>query len=217
MRRLLITCCAILAGCGQQPSVQNEGAANNAVAAGPNSMAAATAPAPESRPTDALYDMPESRLRTECAVADSFPDRNVPPGFHNDLPQPQFDHYLQCVLAEARRDGNRVRLAGAGSFPRIGTCASVRIARIGTRFHESPPNNETGTSVDFDNGVHLVDYGLVGPVARSRLGDPVRLCVHALPEDCPAFDLRGIEYRARNLRTGGTWVMADSQHMCRGA
>jgi len=224
MRRHLIACCAILAGCGRHPDVggnltnRHEDAAISNHAGGDGNLASAAAQASDgSRPRDQLFDMPESNLRTECAVADSFPNRQVPLAFYRDLSQPEFDQYLECVLAEARRDGGRVRLASTGSFPRVGTCASTRITRIGTRSHEGRPERLDGTSVGFDNGVHLVDYGLVGAVARSRVGDRVRICVHALPEDCPAYDIRGIDYRAHNLRTGESWVMGNSQHICRGA
>jgi hypothetical protein len=220
MRRLSIICCAILAGCGQQSG--NQGAAQNASANAQRNTATATpaligTAAMTEQEISQLFDLPESRRRTECDVADYFPDRNVPPGFYNELSEPQFNQYLSCLLREARRDGGRARLAGPGSFPRVGSYLPTRIASIGSRFAEGMPSSDAGTTVDFDNGVHLVDYGLIEPVARSRAGDAVRLCVHALPEDCPGHDIRGIEYRAHNLRSGETWTMVNSQHMCRGA
>jgi hypothetical protein len=224
MRLLLILCCALLAGCNPDPDAggnltnRQEDAAISNRAGGDSNLADAVAPASNSaRPTDQLFDMPESTLRTECAMADAFPNRQVPLAFYRDLPQPQFDHYLECVLAEARHDGGRVRLAGPGSFPTVGSCVSTRIRMIGTRFAEGRPEQLGGTSVGFDDGLYLVDYGLVGPVARSRVGDRARVCVDELPEDCPAYDIRGIQYRARNLRTGESWTMANSQHVCRGA
>ena len=224
MRLLLLSCCAVLAGCsppsgtgGNATGSPNDIAASNS-AGGNNDLAKAAAPLSDNASLrERLYALPESNLQTECAVADAFPGRRVPPGFYANLPQPAFDRYLECLLREARRDGGRVRLAGPGSFPTVGTCMATRIGRIGTRFHEGPPGRLDGTTVLFANGIRLVDYGLVGPVARSRVGDPVRVCVHALPQDCPGYDLRGIDYRVRNLRSGERWVMGNSQHLCRGA
>jgi hypothetical protein len=226
MRFPWIICFAILAGCDQQPRVEAlKNARNEAAISGrdaavhdSNSMAALPEQVPEISTTRAqLFDLPESNLRTNCAAADYYPDRRVSPRFYGRPLSPEFERYQECLLAEARRDGRRVRLASPRSFPTVGTCASARIVTIGTRFSEGSPDRLAGTSVDFDNGLYLVDYERVGPVARSRAGDRVRVCVYDLPKNCPSYDLRGIIYRARNLRTGEIWIMADTHHRCRGA
>ena len=155
----------------------------------------------------ALFDLPESNLRTECSAASYYPDHRVRPAFYDWHRPPEFERYAECLLAEARRDGGRVRLASASSFPRVGACYLTRIV-----------DRSDGYSwVRFDNGLSLPDYGYVPWIAHSRVGDPVRACVHRLPEGCPSYDLRGIEYRVRNLRTGRSWVGGDYLHMCRGA
>ena len=51
----------------------------------------------------------------------------------------------------------------------------------------------------------------------ARVGDKARVCVHDLPKDCPADDLRGIGYRVLDLRTRRRWVMGNWHHICRGA
>lgn len=155
----------------------------------------------------ALFDLPESNLPTECSAASAYPDRRVHPAFYDWPRPPEFERYAACLLAEARRDGGRVRLASASSFPRVGTCYLTRIV-------DRP---EDYSSVSFDNRLSLTDYSYVPWIARSRVGDQVRACVHHLPEGCPGYDLRGIAYRVKNLRTGRSWVGGDSRHLCRGA
>ena len=162
----------------------------------------------------ALFDLPESDLKTECAAADYYADRQVHPAFYGYPSPPEFDRYIECLLAEARRDGGKVRQASASSFPKVGTCYSARITWIG---FGGRPHRNGSTQVGFDIGLSQVDYSYVGAVARSRVGDAVRVCVHDLPEDCPGYDLRGIFYRVTNLRTHERWLMGDSQHVCRGA
>jgi hypothetical protein len=225
MRLLLIACCVLLAGCHPSSTtpkpISNETGPSNSKASGvgqndvaPLSKAAPEAEAPSAK--EQLFDLPESTLETECAAADYYPDHQVHPAFYAYPPRPEYERYIECLVAEARRDGGRVRLASVRSFPTVGACYSARIVRIGSRFGDRP-DSDTGTSVTFDNGLYLVAYDLVRPVARSRVGDKVRVCVHDLPRNCPAHDLRGIGYRARNLRTGESWIMGDSQHECRGA
>ena len=43
------------------------------------------------------------------------------------------------------------------------------------------------------------------------------MCLTSIPKHCPPGDDRGRKYTATNLRTRGSWSMADSQHMCGGA
>ncbi len=189
--------------------------------------AASDVPAPESEtvpnlaevsPTlEALFQLPESNLKTECSAAEYYPDQQVKPEFYGYPRPPEFEKYAQCLLAEARRDGGKKRLASALSFPKIGTCYSTQISMIGTRWGDSKPSHNDGTAVLFTNHLYLIDYGLVRNAARSKVGDRVQTCVLELPQDCPGHDLRGIAYRTRNLRTGKTWIMGDSQHVCRGA
>ena len=54
-------------------------------------------------------------------------------------------------------------------------------------------------------------------IARSRPGDPIRLCLVSIPKHCPPGDDRGRFYKATNLRTGKSWTLPDSEHMCGGA
>lgn len=171
---------------------------------------------PATAPEVELFSMPESTLLTECAAADQYPDRQVQPVFYAYPSPPEHARYIQCVFDEAQRDGGRKRVASPLSFPKIGACYDARITGVSNRFG-GKPSRDAGTSVSLDNRLNLVDYTYVPEAARSRIGDKVEACVHDLPKDCPADDLRGIGYRITNLRTRQSWVMGDRQHMCRGA
>jgi hypothetical protein len=95
------------------------------------------------------------------------------------------------------------------------------IKAIGDRFGDplpaSPPESSSGTLVTFANGGLQVSYQWHGAVARSRVGDQVRMCLIEIPEDCPPGDARGKVYTSTNLRTREAWTLSDSQHLCGGA
>jgi len=97
----------------------------------------------------------------------------------------------------------------------IGDCSESTIASITGRI--SPEPNETGTAVNFANGGHQVSYEKVDSIIRSKVGDHVRICLVALPTDCPPGDDRGKVYKTTNERTNESWTMQDSQHGCGGA
>jgi hypothetical protein len=98
----------------------------------------------------------------------------------------------------------------------IGACAETTITEIGGRL-EGDTSFETGTSVVFANDGVQIGYDRVEAIINSKIGDPVRICLTSIPEDCPPDDDRGRVYSTTNLRTGESWEMADSQHMCGGA
>jgi hypothetical protein len=107
--------------------------------------------------------------------------------------------------------------ARADDLPtQVGACSQSTISLIGGRL-EGDENFETGTAVQFDNGGSQISYEREEGVVNSRIGDPVRICLVSLPEDCPPGDDRGKVYATTNLRTGAQWEMPDSQHMCGGA
>ena len=98
----------------------------------------------------------------------------------------------------------------------VGACSQTTISFIGGRL-EGDDAFETGTAVQFDNGGTQISYDRVEGVVNSRIGDPVRICLVSIPEDCPPGDDRGRVYDTTNLRTGERWEMPDSSHMCGGA
>ncbi len=107
------------------------------------------------------------------------------------------------------------RAAVAAALPtRVGQCSEATIARLGPRLEGQP---DSGSGVVYDNGGAQVSYEVIAGLARSRVGDRVRLCLVSVPKNCPPGDDRGKEYRATNLRTGASWTAPDSQHSCGGA
>jgi hypothetical protein len=107
--------------------------------------------------------------------------------------------------------------ARADTLPtRVGACSESTISFVGGRL-EGDNNFESGTAVQFDNGGVQISYDREEGVVNSRIGDPVRICLASIPEGCPPDDDRGRVYVTTNLRTGDSWEMPDSAHMCGGA
>jgi len=103
----------------------------------------------------------------------------------------------------------------ADPLPRkVGQCSYTTIQSIGGRLEGDP---SSGSAVTYANGGAQVSYEVVKAIVQARRGDRVKLCLFALPQDCPKGDDRGKVYRATDLRTGGQWELPDSQHSCGGA
>lgn len=111
----------------------------------------------------------------------------------------------------------------SGLPKRIGTCTRTKISGIGTRFGDTlkalPDGDasDPGSSVAFADDGHQVSYSYEAAIGASAIGDDVVVCLMSLPRDCPPGDDRGKFYSATNLRTKGSWILPDSQHMCGGA
>jgi hypothetical protein len=101
----------------------------------------------------------------------------------------------------------------------IGQCSRSTISTIGTRLEgeAGAPVPDSGSAIGFANGGGQVSYETVLPIARSRLGDPVSICLVSIPRGCPPGDNRGRIYQTTNLRTRQSWRLPDSQHSCGGA
>ncbi len=110
-----------------------------------------------------------------------------------------------CAVAEE---------SGANVPREVGRCVDTQIAELGSRLKGVP---DSGSAIGYANGLYGVSYELVGALTRSRVGDPVRLCLVAIPEDCPPGDDRGKVYAAVNGRTKERWELPDAEHMCGGA
>ena len=106
-------------------------------------------------------------------------------------------------------------MALATSLHRVGQCERTRIKQIMGRI--SPHPNQMGTGIAYANGILGETYEFVAAIARSRVGDPIKLCLISLPKNCPPGDNRGIFYSARNLRTGAHWTLPNAEHLCGGA
>ena len=95
----------------------------------------------------------------------------------------------------------------------IGACSETTIEDIGYRLGDP----DSGSAISYANGGGQVSYDTIPEIHRSRVGDPVRLCLVSIPEDCPPGDDRGKTYSALDHRTNGKWELPDAEHMCGGA
>jgi hypothetical protein len=111
----------------------------------------------------------------------------------------------------------------AGARPpamRVGTCVRTSIREVSQRLEDGAthrPMPDSGSAVEFANGLYQVSYDQVPEVNRSRRGDPVFVCLMSLPQHCPPGDVRGKLYTTTNLRTEESWTLPDSEHGCGGA
>jgi uncharacterized protein YecT (DUF1311 family) len=96
-------------------------------------------------------------------------------------------------------------------------CINTVISEIGARLEGMDPK-EVGTRIFYKDYVSGVSYSYIPAISeRSRINDPVRVCLVSKFENCPKDDDRGESYRAINLRTKESWTLSYSQHICGGA
>ena len=94
-------------------------------------------------------------------------------------------------------------------------CEYTSIESISTRLEGA---EESGTAINYANGIYGVDYFNVPEISeRSLIGDPIKLCLISEYVNCPKGDNRGKTYRAINLRTHETWSLPNASHICGGA
>jgi hypothetical protein len=96
----------------------------------------------------------------------------------------------------------------------VGDCTQTTVREVGTRLEGTPGS---GSAISYADGGSQVSYDQVPGIDASQAGDPIKLCLVSLPQDCPPGDDRGKVYSATNLRTNQTWSEADSEHSCGGA
>ena len=117
------------------------------------------------------------------------------------------------LRAELDRTDAKLR----AGLSRVGRCETTKLDQLGERLERVEGAKPDGMSLGYADGVRQVSYDRDAAMLRSRLGDPVRLCLASVPSHCPPGDDRGRVYRARNLRTGVTWRLPDAEHECGGA
>ena len=126
---------------------------------------------------------------------------------------------LALALAVQAADAQR-RPPARPPVLRVGTCVRTVIARVSQRLEDGVTHRvipDSGSAVEFANGLYQVSYDQVPAVNRSRRGDPVFICLMSLPTHCPPGDDRGKLYTTTNLRTEDSWTLPDSEHGCGGA
>ena len=96
---------------------------------------------------------------------------------------------------------------------RVGQCVRTEISELGSRLGTP----DSGSAIAYANGIPGVSYDVIAAIRRSRVGDPVTLCLVSVPRNCPPGDDRGKVYSAANWRTKEHWSLPDSAHSCGGA
>jgi hypothetical protein len=103
----------------------------------------------------------------------------------------------------------------AGKVPtKVGQCVETTIKEKFSRLDGVP---DSGSGVEYANGVIGVSYDIIKPITKARVGDKITLCLTFIPGDCPPGDDRGKTYSAVDHRTNGKWELPDAEHMCGGA
>jgi hypothetical protein len=126
---------------------------------------------------------------------------------------------LAAALAASAGDAQR-RGGAAPPQLRLGSCARTTVSEVTQRLADGGTGRvipESGSAIVFANGLSQVSYDQVVPLNQSRRGDPVFVCLVALPQNCPPGDNRGKVYTTTNLRTYESWTLPDSAHGCGGA
>jgi len=96
----------------------------------------------------------------------------------------------------------------------VGQCVRTTIRMKGSRLEGMP---DSGDALAYANGIVGISYDRVSGLRTARAGDPVKLCLTSLPQNCPPGDDRGKTYKATDLRTHKSWELPDAEHMCGGA
>ena len=103
----------------------------------------------------------------------------------------------------------------AGKVPtKVGQCVQTTIKEKFSRLEGVP---DSGSGIQYANGIYGVSYDIIKPITRARVGDKITLCLTFIPGDCPPGDDRGKTYSAVDHRTSGKWELPDAEHMCGGA
>jgi len=97
---------------------------------------------------------------------------------------------------------------------KVGQCVTTRISQLSSRLENMP---DSGSAVNYANGLYQVSYDTIPGLVTARVGDSVKLCLKSVPSGCPKGDDRGKSYAATDLRTNKSWEAMDSEHMCGGA
>ena len=110
-----------------------------------------------------------------------------------------------------------------GALPRaLGECVRTKVTGVHPRLGDgsgkiADADYDSGTGIEFANDGTQVSYEREPALIASKPGDPVLMCLVITPRRCPPGDDRGNYYLVTNERTEGTWLLADSQHLCGGA
>ncbi len=122
-------------------------------------------------------------------------------------------------------------LASVNPLPKtVGDCVDSSIAEKLTRFEGAIAGEAGGeVAVQLKNGISLYIQNIANFPGTENAdkymfstndflkGDKVKLCLQALPTDCPKGDDRGKIYSVTNYKNNMSFVGVDAWHLCGGA
>src|SRR4051812_28297359 len=115
------------------------------------------------------------------------------------------------LLAVQPADAQRPR----APVMRVGACVRTTIARVTQRLEDGNTHRliaDSGSAVEFANGLYQVSYDQVPAVNRARRGGPVVVCRISRPQHWPPGDVRGKLYTTTNFRPQDSWSLPDAEH-----
>lgn len=99
----------------------------------------------------------------------------------------------------------------------VGSCYDSEVRNVRFRLESSLDgtlDRNSGSAIEFRDGLYLVGFDRVPAVHRSKIGDRVQICLVAEERNCA----RGLEptrtYRVANTRTRDRFTMSDSTKSC---
>jgi hypothetical protein len=122
-----------------------------------------------------------------------------------------------------------LKISGARSYDqlkrafKVGECDLTTVTNVSYRLCSPDkqgvciPAADSGSTIELADGIYGVSYENERAIDGSEYGDPVLVCLSKVPTDCPTGDDRGYFWKGTNLRTGRSWDLPDSEHMCGGA
>jgi len=149
---------------------------------------------------------------------------NVPPSAAAE-PTPLNDRETALPLnkeskaSEPTRDTLKAQITGKSLPAAIGRCAETIVTKVVRRPYENgdPATANFGSAIQYKNGGGQISSEQNAGIDASMPGDRVKICLVALPHNCPRGDYQGAVYHALNMRTGQDWDAPNSKRACGGA
>lgn len=121
-------------------------------------------------------------------------------------------------------------LAGTAAFAaelvpqQVGQCTLTTISDLGYKLETNDDRGRVQTILDpsrdevrYVDGIEQYSMTKLAGLKGARKGDPVKLCLTEVPDECPPGDDRGKVFKATDLKTGKSWEAMNSEHDCGGA
>ena len=146
--------------------------------------------------------------------------------------QKNYEENYSSIQSEKHSENKTQDTSTNRVLEKPGECVDTKIVKKITRLENSIPGQNGGdvvvelgnevslylTEVEVKDNNYEIDINEYMYYTNDYVnGDIVRLCLVALPNDCPPGDDRGKEYSVTNYRNRLSFKGVDSWHMCGGA